>query len=133
MADENPDVREFLSKERSIAVVGVSHNPEKYGHRVFFDLLEAGYQVYAVHRDGGAVRGHPRYPDLAGLPERPDVVNVVVPSAVTEQIVRECKALGIRRVWMQPGSESQDAINYCAENGIAVLHDMCIMVEKTKM
>ena len=126
------NVSDFLAKNNVIAVVGVSRNPEKYGNKVFFDLLEAGYKVYAIHRDGGAIGEHKRYPDLASLPETPDVVNVVVPSVVTEGIVRECKERGITKVWMQPGSESRQAIDFCQENGIAVLHGVCIMIEKAE-
>ncbi len=124
--------RAFLDKDNIIAVVGVSENPEKYGNKVFFDLLRAGYRVYAIHKDGGKVGGHKRYPDLRSLPEKPDVVNTVVPPAATEKIVRECKALGITKVWMQPGSENHQAINYCKKNGISVLHDVCIMLQRRK-
>jgi predicted CoA-binding protein len=57
-------------------------------------------------------------------------VDTVVPPAVTEKIVVECKELGIARVWMQPGSESEKAINFCAENNIKVVHDMCVRVKR---
>jgi predicted CoA-binding protein len=60
----------------------------------------------------------------------PDVVDTVVPPTVTEAIVKECKELGIARVWMQPGSESEKALNFCAENNIKVVHDMCVMVKR---
>ena len=133
MSEDTSDVRTFLDKRNVIAVVGVSHNPEKYGNRVFFDLLHAGYNTYAVHRDGGMIGEHPRYADLTSLPEKPDVVNVVVPPVATEKIVRQCKELGVTKVWMQPGTESPRAIAYCEANGIAVLHGVCIMIEKTKL
>jgi len=126
-------IASFLDKQNIIAVVGVSDSPSKYGNRVFFDLLGAGYKTYAVHPDGGTIGGERRYPDLRSLPERPDVVDIVVPPAVTELIVKECKQLGIDKVWMQPGSESQTAIEYCEQNGINVLHDVCIMVQRKRV
>ena len=125
-------IKEFLDKKNIIAVVGVSSNPQKYGNRVFFNLLENGYKVYAVHNDGGTIDRYTRYPNLKSLPEKPDVANIVVPPDITEKIVKECKELGIKKVWMQPGSESQKAIDYCSKNNIKILHGICIMVEKKK-
>ena len=133
MAEQTPDVAAFLNPGNIIAVVGVSADPSKYGNKVFFDLLNAGYRVRAVHRDGGEVQGHPRYRSLAELPETPDVVNTVVPPKVTEEIVAACAELGIKKVWMQPGSESERAIELCREHGIAALHDACIMVQRKRV
>ncbi len=133
MSIDNAVIQEFLDKKNVIAVVGVSRNPKKYGNRVFHDLLEAGYKVYAVHVAAGMVGEHKCYASVTDLPEKPDVVNLVVPHQVTEKVVRECKELGVTKIWMQPGSESEDAIEYCNENNMAVLHDVCIMVEKTKL
>ena len=132
MSDDEVLIREFLNKNNVIAVVGVSANPDKYGYKIFFDLLNAGYEVYAVHREGGMIGEHVRYPALKSLPKRPDVVDCVVPPRVTEKIVRECSELGIGKVWMQPGTESDDALDFCRRNGIKVLHGVCIMLERIK-
>jgi hypothetical protein len=51
------------------------------------------------------------YPDLKSLHEKPDVIITVVPPRVTEAVVRVCRELGIRKIRMQPGSESGDAID----------------------
>jgi hypothetical protein len=66
------------------------------------------------------------------LPEKPDVVDVVVPPRVTEAVVKDCNRLGIKRVWMQPGSESEMAIKFCKDNNISVIFGKCIMVERHK-
>ncbi|NQE53697.1 Acetate--CoA ligase [ADP-forming] II subunit alpha [ANME-1 cluster archaeon GoMg3.2] len=127
----NPNlITDFLNKQNVFAVVGVSKNPAKYGHQVYIDLKEAGYVVYAVNPTIDEVLGDKCYHSLSELPEMPDVVDTVVPPAVTEGIVKECKELGIARVWMQPGSESEKALNFCVENNINVVHDMCVMVKR---
>jgi predicted CoA-binding protein len=123
-------ITDFLNKQNVFAVVGVSKNPAKYGHQVYKDLKEAGYVVYAVNPTIDEVLGDRCYHSLNELPQKPDVVDTVVPPAVTEQIVEECKELGIARVWMQPGSESEKALNFCVENNINVVHDMCVMVKR---
>jgi len=122
-------IQEFIN-QRLWAVVGVSLNPEKYGHKIFRDLRAAGYIVYGVNPGGGEIDGQRLYSSLAGLPEEPAVVDIVVPPQVTEEIVHQCAELGLGRVWMQPGSESEEAIRFCQEKGIKVVHGVCAMIRK---
>ena len=122
----------FLDKKNIFAVVGVSRNPQKYGYRVYKDLKRAGYTVYPINPNVDMVDGDRCYNSLKVLPKRPDVVDIVVPPNVTEEIVRECKELGIKKVWMQPGSESKKAIDFCKKNHIEIIHNVCVMVERTK-
>lgn len=123
-------ITQFLDKKNTFAVVGVSRNPEKYGHQVFKDLRNAGYKVYCVNPEADEVLDEECYPSIEALREKPDVVDIVVPPRVTEQVVKTCKKLGITKVWMQPGSESEVAIAFCREHGIEVIHGVCVMVER---
>ena len=129
MEDMDSLIREFTQK-RVWAVVGVSTNPEKYGHKIFDNLSAAGYTVYGINARGGELDGSKLYTSLGDLPVVPDVVDMVVPPAATEQVVRECAELGVTRVWMQPGSESEAAIQFCRDHGIAVIHDACAMIHR---
>ena len=130
---------ERIEKERLIgdfvnrrlwAVVGASQDRLKFGYRVFRSLSDAGYEVYPVNPRGGELDGVPVYPRLADLPQKPEVVDLVVPPAVTDQIVVEAHQVGLDRIWMQPGAESDAAIAYCHENGIQVVYHACAMVHK---
>jgi len=125
-------IESFLDKRNVFAVVGVSQNPKKFGHQVFLDLTNAGYMVYPVNPGLDELLGRKCYRSLDRLPKVPDVVDLVVPPAVTEAVLEECMRLGIRKVWMQPGSESERAIGLCRENGIEVLHGVCVMLERRK-
>jgi len=125
-------INEFLDKKNVFAVVGVSKKSEKYGNKVYFDLKCAGYTIYPVNPNAIKISGNRCYPNLRDLPLLPDVVDIVVPPKITEEIVKECKDLGINKVWMQPGSESEDAIGFCRENGIKVLYGICVMLERRK-
>jgi predicted CoA-binding protein len=122
-------ISDFVNR-RVWAVVGASQDRSKYGNRVFRSLRDAGYSVYPVNPKGGEVEGSTAYPSLADLPERPEVIDLVVPPPVTELVVEEARELGLSRVWMQPGAESQAAIEYCHENCIQVVYDACAMVWK---
>ena len=120
-------IDDFVGR-RVWAVVGASENTAKYGNRVFRSLHRSGYTVYPVNPAGGELEGVPMYPTLADLPEMPEVVDLVVPPQVTERIVREANELGLARIWMQPGAESEAAIEYCHEQGMQVVYDACAMV-----
>jgi len=125
-------IEEFLDSKNVFAVIGVSRDPEKYGYKVYKDLKKAGYTVYPINPKAESIDGDKCYNSLRELPERPDVVDIVVPPKITERIIKECKELGIKRVWMQPGSESEEAISFCKENNIEVVHSVCVMVERKK-
>jgi predicted CoA-binding protein len=125
-------IRTFLNKKNIFAVVGASRNPKKYGYQVYKDLKNAGYEVYAVNLNAEEILGDKCYPNLENLPVKPEVVDVVVPPKVTEEVVKACKGLGITRVWMQPGSESGKAIKFCEENSIDVVYGVCVMIERAK-
>ena len=122
-------IEEFIN-QRVWAVVGASTDPDKFGHQIFRDLREAGYTVYGVNSRGGKIEGQKLYSTLSVLPEKPAVVDIVLPPAVAEEIVRQCAQLGLKRVWMQPGSESRAAIRFCQEQGIRVVHSVCAMMQK---
>ncbi len=124
-------IEDFINR-RVWAVVGASHNPAKYGYKIVRDLTAAGYKIYPVNPKGGEINGIKVYPSLRDLPEKPEVVDIVVPPEVTEEIVKECKELGLTRVWMQPGAESEEAIRYCEENGIKVVYGVCAMINKKR-
>jgi predicted CoA-binding protein len=122
-------IREFIN-ERVWAVVGASTKPSKYGNQIFRNLLDAGYTVYGVNAGGGEIAGQQLYRSLADLPEEPAVVDTVVPPPITVQIVQQCAELGLTRVWMQPGSESPQAIDLCQELDIKVVHGACAMIRR---
>jgi predicted CoA-binding protein len=122
-------IREFIN-ERVWAVVGASTDASKYGNKIFRTLRSAGYTVYGVNPRGGEIEGQELYRSLADLPEKPAVVDTVVPPHVTEQVVRQCAELGLDQVWMQPGSESQKAIELCHEHGIKVVYGACAMIRR---
>ena len=90
--------------------------------------------VYGVNPKGGEIAGEKLFTDLASLKNSVKVddlvVDLVVPPAVTEKVVQDCKSLGIKSVWMQPGSQSAKAIQFCQDNQIDVVHDNCIMIQK---
>lgn len=100
------------------AVVGVSLDPQKYGNRIFKDLLANGFKAEGINPKGGELYSHHIYTNLSELPFVPDIVITVVPPLITLEIIKQCKNLKIKEVWMQPGSDSEEAIKLARELGI---------------
>lgn len=123
------DQEKFLDKQNKIAVVGVSHNPQKWGWKIYWGLKSAGFEVYAVNPKYSVIGQDACFPSLDALPGKADVVITVIPPAETEKVVRKCKELGIDNVWMQPGSESEEAITFCENNSIRVIYNACFVVD----
>ena len=132
MKTEDDLIKKFLNKNNIFAVVGVSRDKEKFGWKVYSDLKSKGYEVYAINPKAQLISETKCYPTIKDLPQLPDVVSFVVPARITEEVLLECKELGIEKVWMQPGSESEKAIDFCKDNQIDVLYDVCVMVEEVK-
>jgi uncharacterized protein len=125
-----PQERTPFAQCKVWAVVGVSDNPEKYGHIIYQDLKAWGYTVYAVNPKLTHVLGDVCYPSLTALPEKPMVVNLVIPPSATSAVIDECIALGLTRVWFQPGAENDEAMAKAEAAGLHVVANACIMLEK---
>ena len=120
-------INEFMEQKR-FAVVGATDNQDKYGDQIVKNLKGRGYEVYPVNPKLKEVEGLTCYAALADLPVKPDVVDFVVPPSTTEAILRQCRELGLDRIWLQPGSESETAITYCYANNLKVVHSVCVMM-----
>ncbi|MGD8545481.1 MAG: CoA-binding protein [Candidatus Bathyarchaeota archaeon] len=129
--DENLII-EFLNKQNVFAVVGASRNPKKFGYQVYEDLKNANYKVYPINPNTDEILGDKCYPSLEALPEKPDIADFIVPPKITEQLVKTCRKLGIKKIWMQPGSESEKAIDFCKKNDMSVIHGVCVMAQRKK-
>ena len=120
-------IKEFIAQKK-YAVIGATDNPKKYGNQIVKNLKSRGYKVFPVNPKLREIEGLTCYPALADIPVKVDVVDFAVPPAVTEEILKQCKKLGLNRIWLQPGSESEAAIAYCNENNMKVVHSVCVMM-----
>ena len=120
-------IKEFMSQKR-FAVVGATDNAEKYGNQIFKNLKKRGYKVYPVNPRLKEIEGTKCYATISKVPVKIDVVDFVVPPDATEAILKECQELGLNRIWLQPGSESEAAVAFCDENNLKVVHSVCVML-----
>jgi uncharacterized protein len=124
-------IRDFLN-QKTFAVAGSFRNESKYAYKIFKDLISQGYEVFPVNPGISEVEGRQCYKRISDIPHKVDVVNIVTPPAVTESILKECLEKGIKRAWLQPGAQSQKTIDFCRDNNISVVHDVCVMLERLK-
>lgn len=121
-------IDDFLA-QRSLALVGVSRDGRTgFGNAVRKELSEKGYTLYVVHPEADRIADAPCAHSLAEVAPRVGGVVLVTPPAQTAKLVEEAAAAGIRRVWMQQGAESDEAIAACDRHGIAVVHHECILM-----
>ena len=120
-------IKEFMSQKR-FAIIGATDNPKKYGYEIFKNLKRRGYEVYPVNPRLKELEGTKCYPTLSDILVKVDVVDFVVPPAVAGEVLKECKKLGLTRIWLQPDSESEAAIDFCHKNNLKVVHDVCVML-----
>ncbi|MBC7254292.1 MAG: CoA-binding protein [Actinobacteria bacterium] len=85
---------------RSLAIVGASGKPLKFGSLFTASQLTFGFSgpVYLVNPSEKEIMGHPCYPDLASLPEVPELVYIAIPAYRSLDILRECARLGVKGV-----------------------------------
>lgn len=114
------------------AVVGASNDCAKYGHIIWRFLKDRGYKVYPVNPREKKIGEDICYPTVGDLPEKPDVVSVIVPPKIAQQIVAQCGAEQIEHVWLQPGAESEEAVEIGKKAGVHVITDACVLVEMRK-
>ncbi len=124
------DILQLLDEpDATIALVGATDNPSKYGHTIYHDLKRKGYTVVPVNPGRATVDGDKAYATLADIPEPPTIVNFVIPPRFTLHVLEQALELGLMNVWLQPGAESPQVMEFIQENGFNYLANACIMVQ----
>lgn len=114
---------------RTIAVVGLSDNPDKPSNYVPAYMQRHGYRIVPVNPLVESVLGERAYSSLSALPMKPDVVNVFRLPKFVPGIVEEMLQRGFENIWVQQGIIHKDAAARAEAGGIRVVMDRCIMVE----
>jgi predicted CoA-binding protein len=128
----------ILRRAKSIAIVGASPNAARASYFVGTYLLQSSnYRVYFVNPMADEILGEKAYPDLASLPEIPDIVDVFRKGSDIPGVIDEVLALGEKDgkrpdVWVQLGIWNQDAAIYGESKGLTVVMDRCIKIEHAR-
>ena len=124
-------IDDFLAQRR-FAMIGVSRSPGDFSRALLREFLKREYDVVPVHPDCAEIEGRPCMPSIAAVAPKVDSVLLMTPPSVTEALVRDCAAAGVKRVWMYravgSGAVSERAVEFCAANGMMVVPGECPMM-----
>jgi predicted CoA-binding protein len=124
-------VLELLKRAKTIAVVGLSDDPEKPSYSVSKYLQSRGYRIVPVNPKLSEWSGEKAYASLseAAKAEKIDIVDVFRCSDAVPAIVDEVLALGIPALWLQEGVVHEEAAEKARQAGVVVVMDKCILKE----
>ena len=116
-------VEEQLRNSRTIAVVGLSDNPQRDSHRVSKYLQSVGYRIIPVNPMIDEALGEKSYPDLKSVPEPIDMVDIFRRSELVPPVVDQAIEVGAKYIWMQDGVVNEEAAAKAEAAGIPVVMD----------
>jgi predicted CoA-binding protein len=121
-------IQDFLGCKR-LAVIGVSRDPKDFTRSLFDELRRREYDAVPVNPEAGEVDGRRCYAHVAEIAPPVEAALLLTSPAVTERVVRECHAAGIRRIWMYraagAGAVSPGAVEFCEAAGMPVVAGEC--------
>ena len=135
-------ISDILKKYKTIAVVGLSKEPEKDSHKVSAYLQQHGYRIIPVNPFADEVLGEKSYRSLLDIPveiqKTIDIVDVFrrsedVPPIVEQAIQLKGKVGRPFVVWMQLGIVNEEAALAARKAGLIVVMDKCLMVEHHRL
>ncbi|HKA91014.1 MAG TPA: CoA-binding protein [Haliangiales bacterium] len=126
-------IRELLVTSKTIAVVGLSSNPERSSNGVAGRLQAAGYRIIPVNPNEKEVWGERAYADLASVPVAIDIVDVFRRPEYTPPIAADAVKLGARALWLQQGVVNEEAERIARAGGLIVVMDACLAVMVSRM
>ena len=123
----------ILRNAKSVAIVGASPNPARSSYFVGTYLQQSSdYRLYFVNPNADTILGQKAYPDLASLPEVPDIVDVFRRGSDIPSVIDDVVNIGAKTIWVQLGIWNQDAALYGESKGLTVVMDRCIKIEHAR-
>ncbi|MBS2022228.1 MAG: CoA-binding protein [Deltaproteobacteria bacterium] len=135
MPYENPphdDIKRFLTGVRTIAVLGLSTDPDRPSYSVAMYMQSQGFKIIPVRPGGGEILGERVFEKLSDIPHPVDVVDVFRHSKYVAAHVDEILALPGKAIWLQEGVIDHAAAERARKAGLFVVQDRCILKEHRK-
>ena len=128
------DIREILTKFKTIAMVGVSNDTTKASTIVMKYMQEYGYKVYPVNprAKGKKILGQEVYSKLTDITNQIDIVDVFRPSKEVYAIAEDAVKIGAKVLWLQLGIRDEKAKDLMEKNDIKYVENKCTKMEYQK-
>ena len=113
----------------AFGVAGASKNRDKYGNKVLRCYQMHGRKVVPVNPVEAEIEGVACVKAVSDLPPEVESLSIITPPQITDKVVEQAIAKGIRNLWMQPGAQSATAIAAAEAAGLNVIADgSCLLV-----
>ena len=128
------DIKEILSKYKSIAMIGVSNDPTKASTIVMKYMQKYGFKVYPVNPSakGQKILGEEVFAKLTEIKKPVDIVDVFRPSKEALDIAKDTVSIGAKVLWLQLGIKSEEARKIVEKDNIEYVDDRCTKMEYQK-
>ena len=120
------DPRTIVLEAKTVAVVGLSDDPEKDSNEVGSYLKEQGYRIIPVNPNDEEVLGERAYGSVEQIPEQVDVVDVFLPPDKTPEVAEDAVRAGAATLWLQEGITNPEARRIAEEGGLEYVEDRCM-------
>ncbi len=127
------EISEILKDYKTVAVIGMSKNPDKDAYRIPEFLIKNGFNVIPVNPTTDEILGRKAYKRLADVPEKIDIVNMFRPSEDIPNYVEDVIKVKPKVFWEQLGIHNPEAEEKIATAGIKIVYNRCMMVELRKV
>lgn len=124
----NEEIGRLLKNAKTIAVVGLSDNPERTSYQIAKAMQDEGYKIIPVNPMIDKVLGEKSYNALTDITEEIDIINVFRRSEFLVDIAKEALQTKSNVFWAQQGVINQEAYDLLKENDFTVIMDLCIKV-----
>jgi hypothetical protein len=112
---------------KTVAIIGASNDPRKYGNKAVRAFLRQGYTVYPVNLHEERIEGLPAFRGVRDVPGRPQMVSVYLPPTLTLCVLPDIAAKGCDELWLNPGTESDEVLAEAARLGLNVIQACSIV------
>jgi uncharacterized protein len=112
---------------KTVAIIGASHDRNKFGNKAVRAYLKQGYTVYPVNPNQTSIEGLPTYRSIRDVPARPDRVSIYLPPTKLLKILPDIAATGCDELWLNPGTESDEVLAEADRLGLNVVQACSIV------
>ena len=128
------EIKDILSKFKSIAMVGVSKDPKKTSTIVMRYMQEYGFKVYPVNpsAEGEKILGEKVYAKITDIDQAVDIVDVFRPSKEVYEIAKDAVKIGAKVLWLQLGIRDENSKKLIEDNEMEYIENKCTKMEYQK-
>jgi uncharacterized protein len=124
----NEEISKILEQAKTIAVVGLSDNPERTSYQISKIMQETGYRIIPINPTVDEVLGEKSYSSLLEVNEQIDIINIFRRPEYLPSLAKEAAQTNCKVFWAQQGIVNQEAYEYLIAKDFTVIMDLCIKV-----